>query len=135
MSADADAVKNTLSMRISILISLTILCGPTQAAEPARSPSASAEYSGYYVSSFEKSLFKPTGSTERWWLSGSYSCADIGINLTPPGPAATVPVFLSVRGKLSEKGKHGHMGAYDRELVVEKTISCRRIRPDEKIAF
>lgn len=95
----------------------------------------SGQYAGYYVSSFERSLFKPATSSERWWLAGSYSCPNTNIDLLPAGGGATEPVFLVVNGQLSAKGKHGHMGAYDRLLEVTETVSCRPLGKDEKVEF
>jgi hypothetical protein len=122
-------------MRTLILVSIAAVSVTVIEAEQVSLSPAPIQYAGYYVSSFEKSLFKPVDSTERWWLSGSYSCPNTGIDLMPRDQGATVPVFLIVRGKLSAKGRYGHMGAYDRELVVEMTISCRPLRANEKAEF
>ena len=85
---------------------------------------APARYAGYYRSGFEESLFRPVGSTERWWLIGrlSSSCP-VGYNYSY--------IYLEVFGELGSKGKHGHMGIYDRELRVVDTLSCRPIRSEE----
>jgi len=40
-------------------------------------------------------------------------------------------VYLEVTGVLSSKGRHGHMGLYDRQLQVLDTVSCRPVRNDE----
>ena len=85
---------------------------------------AHARYAGYYSSGFEESLFRPVGSTERWWLIGrlSSSCP-VSYNYSY--------IYLEVLGELSSKAKHGHMGIYDRELRVVDTLSCRTISSEE----
>lgn len=118
-------------MRFLLLLVLTLATVSVSAAEPANLSPVSTQFAGHYVSSFEKSLFKPLDSDERWWLSGAYSCPNTGIDLLPKDQSATAPVFLVVQGKLSAKGKHGHLGMYDRELVVERTIECRLLRASE----
>ena len=83
------------------------------------------QYTGTYTSGFEASAFRPAGSDELWWLSGAFDCPGTGIDLTPADDMQrTPPVVLTVIGRVSRKGEHGHMGAYDRKLAVERTVSC-----------
>jgi len=82
-----------------------------------------AHYSGYFMYGFEVSLFRPVGSTERWWLVGS-------ISIPCPLPTRSY-IFLEVMGELSPKGKYGHQGLYDRQLGAVDFVSCRQVRNEE----
>lgn len=93
-----------------------------------------ASYSGYYVSIFEYSNFVPNGSKERWWLTGKLNCPGISngsSDIMAPGPT----LHIVIRASVSEKGHHGHLGLYSREIKVSETVSCREIRKDEKPNF
>jgi hypothetical protein len=78
---------------------------------------ASRRFSGQYIFGFEQSDFTPSGSKERWWLDG---------NIGPITRRAIQmhPLFLVVEGELSSRGKHGHLGAYVRELRVTRVVSA-----------
>jgi hypothetical protein len=92
---------------------------------------------GYYIKGFEKSDFKPAGTKERWLLSGNIDTLSkiyVGQSSEIP-PKATGPVYVAVRGTLSEPGRHGHLGHYSRELVVEQVIEVRELGPNEKVEF
>jgi hypothetical protein len=90
-------------------------------------------YSGYYAYGFETSYFLPEGKKEKWWLQGTAPCPEIQAKSPPMGPSPIL--FVVVRGKLSGKGSHGHMGAYSRELTATEVVSCRIIRSNEHPAF
>lgn len=93
-----------------------------------------ASYSGYYFSLFEYSTFVPDGTKERWWLTGKLNCPGIrndSSDIMAPGPT----LYIVIRASVSEKGRHGHLGLYSREVRVSETVSCREIRKDEKPNF
>jgi len=93
-----------------------------------------ATYSGYFVSGFETSSFLPDKTKERWWLTGNLTCPDVRDetkDIMARGPI----LYIVVRASVSEKGRHGHLGAYSREVKVSETISCRKVRKDEKPNF
>ncbi|MCA9640835.1 MAG: hypothetical protein KC492_09070 [Myxococcales bacterium] len=70
-----------------------------------------AVFEGLYVHQFEVSDFAPneTDSTT-YWVSGTKDAMD---RLHSSAAGA-----VKVRGKLSAKGHHGHLGAYERALYV-----------------
>jgi hypothetical protein len=97
----------------------------------------SGVFVGYYIHGFEKSDFKPAGTTEHWWLSGNIkSVADLFIaSSKDQSPTTKSAVYLVVRGSLSREGQYGHLGAYKRELLVSEVLEVRETTIDEAVAF
>jgi hypothetical protein len=94
----------------------------------------SGVYSGYYTFGFEVSSFVPTNTKETWWLSGASPCRSLSD--AARGKSGENPViYLEIRGTLSRKGRYGHLGAYPRELNVQKVLTCRKLWPDERAEF
>ncbi len=88
---------------------------------------ADGVFSGYYQWGFERSDFKPAGTTERWWVAG---------NIAPLRQSSSPEtVYIVIRGTLSPKSRYGHLDQYKRELTVEEVIEMRELRRDEKIQF
>ena len=83
---------------------------------------------GMYVSSFERSDFRPCGVDEHWWLSGdAYSEIEKFIlkhklRKTEDDWYPNSPVYIEVHGTMSESGKWGHLGTYQRELSATKLV-------------
>jgi hypothetical protein len=94
---------------------------------------ASGIYTGYYVHGYELSEFIPTGTKEKWWLTGAvpripqYTKDNVGT-----APKSNPVRYISVRGTLSAEGKHGHLGAYSREVTAQQVLECRELLPTEK---
>ena len=90
-------------------------------------------YKGYYSAGFERSSFVPVGTKERWWLTPKVAipCEKyLGSGrLGDPIPI----VYMEVRGALTQEGRYGHMGIYNRELVANAIGVCRTLLPDERI--
>jgi hypothetical protein len=90
-------------------------------------------FAGYYRFGFEVSDFWPAGTKERWWLSR--------LSLDPTSLEAlnrcsySAPCYVVVRGELSGRGWHGHLGAYDRELTATEAIEQRPLDANEKVRF
>ena len=86
-------------------------------------------YSGVFRDSFETASFVPDGSNEKWWVANTHSI----FSMFPPAPAdsGTTEVVdlegftlrVTVLGKVSRRGHFGHLGKYDREIRLTKTIS------------
>jgi hypothetical protein len=108
-----------------LLLALPMAGCSGETAEPVR------DYSGYYRTGFEASSFHPDGLDERWWLIGQVPCRGLNIRHDIDGFPSAGWVYLSVRGTVSDKGRHGHLGAYDRKLSVRRVISCRSLLPGE----
>ncbi|MGE3671609.1 MAG: hypothetical protein AB7K71_18205 [Polyangiaceae bacterium] len=68
-------------------------------------------FEGLYVHQFEVSDFAPDDTdSATYWVSGTTDAMD-RLHSAPAGA-------VKVRGKLSSKGHHGHLGGYERELYV-----------------
>jgi hypothetical protein len=85
-------------------------------------------FAGYYYHGFEKSDFKPNGTTDVWWLSGNISSV-VNLFIAPSRnelPQVKEPVYLVVRGSLTPGGGYGHLNAYKRELSVTEVLEVRK---------
>lgn len=76
------------------------------------------EANGTWSLAFEKSSFVPlTSGGEKWWL-GSFG----GVKWSELRPGQTEPDFneaeVYIVGYVSPKGQYGHLGMYDREVLV-----------------
>jgi hypothetical protein len=79
------------------------------------------EARGWHSSRFEASNFSPCSSEEGWWFGIANSEAravlsDIRQKARCQGPHCSYPIF--VRGTLSPRGRFGHMGMYQREILA-----------------
>jgi hypothetical protein len=95
----------------------------------------SGEYSGVYSEGVEFSIFLPAEVSERWWLNGKLACPDLSALPVPSANGFYPAFFIVVKGAPSQKGHYGHLGMYDREFTVEKTVSCRRLSGKELKLF
>jgi len=115
---------------IALLAAATIVCAADKIA------GKRAQYSGYFATGFELSLFRPNGVSESWWLSGKLECPSGSAPPKSPDGASDVPAqFIVVIGVATVTGSHGHLGNYDRELKVEQTLSCRPLTAKEARSF
>lgn len=82
------------------------------------------ERTGAWSRGFEREAFE-TGDGEIWWMDTATggSWADTG--LVPAGRRTHVHIV----GYLSPKGQYGHMGGYEREVLV---TSGERIEPGQR---
>jgi len=79
-------------------------------------------FDGVFLLGFETSEFEPCTNNEAWWLettAGRYGAENIGTG---------IPLFyLSVEGTITQqKGEYGHLGQYDRKIIVSKAINVRQ---------
>jgi len=124
----------------ALLLMLLVGCSPDEPALVPAGPPASAStpeprlFKGYYVAGFERSEFRPASDLEqRWWLSGGIeNCPFLDFNQERYGPLWR-QTYLELQGILSPPGQYGHLGAYERELTIVKTISCRPPRDGEGV--
>ncbi len=84
-------------------------------------------FQGYYTKGFEVSSFTPDGIEEEWWLDGSIGKI-VNQMIAPKNETSKIksPAYIVVRGKLSPPGNYGHLGHYNRELVVEEVIEVKQ---------
>ena len=78
----------------------------------------SREFQGIFSHGFEADVFKPCGSGEQWWATlPSDAIAKYNTMVEP-----YQPVMVRVRGTISERGRSGHLGRYDRYLTVDTVL-------------
>lgn len=90
------------------------------------------EFEGYYASGFEVSSFVPCGMSEEasygngYWLDGTadfydqYSALVQSSGFDPS--AGYLSVYVRFEGELSLPGSYGHLGAYEREVIVTELL-------------
>ncbi len=79
------------------------------------------EARGWHTSRFEASSFSPCSGENGWWFRTANSEASATLSLIQQnarcqGPHCAYPIF--VKGKVSPRGRFGHMGMYEREIVA-----------------
>jgi hypothetical protein len=84
----------------------------------------SGVFRGTAVLGFEHSDFAPDDSHEKWWLSGAVNAVYDRMSRTQP-PLQN-PVYVALEGELSERGHHGHLGQYRRELRVVRVLEVKQ---------
>lgn len=98
------------------------------------------EHSGVYYSSFEVSAFEPCGSPERWWLETTGEAGPAfwkkvrAVERAPAkggDPHDVAFLYMTVDADVSEKGSHGHLGAYQRRITVRAASEIRRASDEE----
>ena len=77
-------------------------------------------YSGLYTYDFEVSSFEPDGKEEEWWVT--FDSAEYDSKFKPHISLGDYRYHLVVKGKISSRGLHGHLGKYTREIYVEEII-------------
>lgn len=84
------------------------------------------EREGVWSRGFEKSVFMPRDADrEGWWMStlGDRAWSEVGLELGPGHAPAT---RVRIVGYLSSKGRYGHIGGWEREVLV---TSAARVEP------
>jgi len=93
-------------------------------------------YAGVWQCSFETSAFTTTAGEGPYWLVAE---GDVQRALTAPlnGGTAGTPssgpwgrVAIVVEGRLSHRGHYGHLGAYARQLQVDRVIEARLLQAE-----
>ncbi|NWG53997.1 MAG: hypothetical protein HXY28_09780 [Hydrogenophilaceae bacterium] len=84
-------------------------------------------YEGRWDFHFETSSFTTADGEGPWWLAAD---GEVWPILTAPfaetgGPWGVLEIVIE--GELSEPGRYGHLGAYERELRVTRVISSRQV--------
>ena len=88
---------------------------------------------GTYVSAFERSDFMPCKGDEHWWLSGNVFAkietfiAEHHLRKPKANWEANRPVYIEVKGLISEKGRWGHLGMYQREIHANELLAINTL--------
>jgi len=85
-------------------------------------------YRGRYIKQFEVSSFQPCGSSEKWWVTGRVE--PLIARLTSGGFVGG-GAYVELRGRVSSRGRYGHLGAYSREFAVEQVLLVRPHRSSD----
>ena len=97
-------------------------------------PGALKTYSGIYLHGFEASMFIPSSVTEYWWIAEDPSLLS-GLREIPVTKTAGFSdaryMHLIIKGRVSELGVWGHLGAGQRELVVSEVLDIEPATLDE----
>lgn len=81
-------------------------------------------HAGLFRQGFEQSDFYPDAGGGPWWLTHDGDLwSQISAHASGSGRGMAVVVRLEVEGEVSPPGRHGHVGAYERELVVSRVVS------------
>ncbi len=88
---------------------VVVLCSRSSVANDQRvSPTATAVYRGHYTHGFEVSSFVRCGNPEAWWTGGSVAQL---IKAAREAGADARTIYVELEGRLSSKGRYGHLGA------------------------
>jgi len=81
---------------------------------------------------FEEAAFRPCGSDEQWWITGSdKNIVELQDKWNGLGLEWYTPGYAELRGDRSGKGEYGHLGAYQREFEVTDVLEVRLLRDGE----
>ncbi len=85
---------------------------------------------GYLSFSFEESAFRPCSIDEQWWVEEANPSIELleAYRDVVGSPQDYVRVYARLIGSRSEKGSHGHLGAYDRTFTVSRIVDMRQVR-------
>jgi hypothetical protein len=94
------------------------------------------EWEGYYFSAFETSSFRPCGEDESWWLTPNSEFNQRYLALqeddaAPRGRTLGPHVRVRFEGDRSERGLHGHLGAYPYEIRVTRLLEIEVVAPGD----
>lgn len=93
-----------------------------------------ATYTGLFRQGFEQADFYPDAGGGPWWIT--WEAEEVGARFgefwTGDGRARSGVMRMTVAGELSAEGRHGHLGAYKREL---KVTEIREIAASTEEAF
>ena len=103
------------------------------AADSDATASETSQYSGWYRRSFEQSAFWTDDGDGPWWLTADGEAWETLMehHVDGPGRGGRTTVRLTVEGMLSAPGQYGHLGAYARELTVERVIEIKPVSAEE----
>ncbi len=112
---------SNFSMKNLFLLVLVSGCAHAAAASPPE------EFRGHYTYGFEVEAFEPCGSRERWWVVRGEELYRRHREISEP----YTRVFAVIRGSTGPRGRHGHLGQYEREVVVEEVLEVRPATDDD----
>lgn len=109
-------------MRACILVCFLLAGCAYAAAAP-----APQEFRGYYTYGFEVEAFEPCGARERWWVVRGEALYRWHREIAD----SYERVFAVIRGHTGSRGQYGHLGMYQREIVVADVLEVRPVGEDD----
>lgn len=94
-------------------------------------------FTGHYTYGFEVSSFLECGSSDPWWVHSydpdvSDELLECIMTFYPDDWHLDYhDVFLQVQGQVTPEGEFGHLGMYNRQLLVDEILECRPPQPDD----
>jgi hypothetical protein len=73
-------------------------------------------------------VFRPCGLDETWSVRGNLERVAV---LRSTDPRLSGEIYVEWGGKVTPKGKHGHLGLNQRELIVTNELTVRPSRRDD----
>ncbi len=98
---------------------------PTATSAPSGEPK---DYAGTFRYGFEVISFEPCNSDEVWWLNGDAVPMALLRTRYEALTKKMEPVYVQLRGLISERGFYGHMGGYQREFYLQDVLEVRDIQ-------
>jgi len=85
-----------------------------------------SKFCGHYENRFEVDSFRPCGLDERWWVNHETDALIRAV--TAPDGRIGGEAYVELEGHVGERGSYGHLGAYDRQLTVQKVLRAQEPR-------
>lgn len=87
-------------------------------------PQSERRYTGVYSEGLETMTFQAEGRDEHWVVAGNYYALQTA---APPraNPQDGFNVCATITGRLSERGRYGHLGMFPREITITEVIEAR----------
>ena len=124
-----------LSLRVRLVALALLNLAACSDSDGLPEPGKLKTYSGIYLHGFEASTFIPSSAAEYWWITTEDPSLLSGLREIPVTKTAGFSdaryMHLSIRGRVSELGVWGHLGAGQRELVVSDVLDIKPATLDE----
>ena len=117
----------TLALPLALLC-LWPLAAVAQSGGGEEGPSETRHFVGRYVDGWEVKTFTENGhEDQRYWVAMTPEARAVISATLPPvfEPAEGVALLVEFDGRVSPPGRYGHLGAFDRTILMEHVTSAR----------
>ena len=116
-------------MKIALVASIAAAFAGCALGTGSAPPPPDGIYRGIFEKRFEVSSLQPCGSSERWWVTGRVEPLIAAVTSSRGFVGGTV--YVELRGRVSSRGRHGHLGGYPHEFIVDRVLLARRSRESD----